>query len=98
VTAPVVVAVDGSLDGRRALHMGVDLATQGGVPLRLIHVRHDNIVLTPGMPLLPEPGLDEVATRVLHESLADARRMRWRAETRRSPYARRSAGSRFRRL
>jgi nucleotide-binding universal stress UspA family protein len=78
VSAPVVVAVDGTSDGRRALHFGVDLATTYESPLRLVHVRHDSMVLTPGTPLLPDKALDDIAARVLHESLADARRMGWR--------------------
>jgi nucleotide-binding universal stress UspA family protein len=78
MSAPVVVAVDGTADGRRALHYGVELATTYGAPLRLVHVRHENIrLVTPMMPLFPDPALDQMAARVLHEALADARRMGW---------------------
>jgi nucleotide-binding universal stress UspA family protein len=77
MSSPVVVAVDGTADGRRALRYGIDLATTWRSPLRLVHVRHDNVVVTPMMPLLPDASLDEIATRVLHEALGDARRMGW---------------------
>ena len=77
---PVVVAVDGTADGRRALRYGVDLATAYDAPLRLVHVRHDNVVLAPTMPLFPEQALEEIAARVLHEALHDVRRMGWTGE------------------
>jgi nucleotide-binding universal stress UspA family protein len=80
MSAPVVVAVDGTADGRRALHYGIDLATAYDAPLRLVHVRHDNVVVAPMMPVFPEVALDEIAARVLHEALADARRMGWRGQ------------------
>lgn len=80
MSTPVVVAVDGTADGRRALRYGIDLATTYGSPLRLVHVRHDNVVVAPMMPLLPDASLDEIAARVLHESLGDARRMGWQGD------------------
>jgi nucleotide-binding universal stress UspA family protein len=80
VSAPVVVAVDGTADGRRALRYGVGLATAYGAPLRLVHVRHDNVVMAPMMPLFPDPSLDEIATRVLSDALGDVRGMGWRGE------------------
>lgn len=75
MTAPVVVAVDGTDDGRRALQYGIHLAIRYDAPLRLVHVRHENVVLSPMMPLLPDPTLDEIATRVLKEAVADTRDM-----------------------
>lgn len=80
--APVVVAVDGTDDGRRALQYGIAVATRSGAPLRLVHVRHDNVVLAPPMlmPLLPDPTLDEIAARVLREALDDTRRMGWKGD------------------
>ena len=78
MNAPVVVAVDGTPDGRRALHFGVDLATACESPLRLVHVRHDNVVLNPATPLLPEKVLDDIAARVLDDAVADARSRGWR--------------------
>jgi nucleotide-binding universal stress UspA family protein len=77
VTAPIVAAVDGTTDSRRALQVGIDLATRTGASLRLVHVRHDNVVLSPMAPLFPESALDEMAATVLHEALNDVRRMGW---------------------
>jgi nucleotide-binding universal stress UspA family protein len=80
MSGPVVVAVDGTADGRRALHYGVALATTYGAPLRLVHVRHDNVVLAPTMPLFPESALEEIATRVLRDAVDDTRRMGWKGD------------------
>jgi nucleotide-binding universal stress UspA family protein len=81
MTGPVVVAVDGTVDGRRALRYGIDLARTAAAPLRLVHVRHENIAMvTPMMPLFPERSLDQIAARVLHEALGDAQRMGWDGE------------------
>jgi nucleotide-binding universal stress UspA family protein len=77
VSAPVTVAVDGTADGRRALRYGIHLARAYDATLRLVHVRHDNVVVAPMMPLFPDPALDEIAARVLHEALADARQLGW---------------------
>jgi nucleotide-binding universal stress UspA family protein len=77
VNAPVVVAVDGTSDGRRALRFAVDLAAGCGSPLRLVHVRHDSVLLVPSTPLLPEAVLDEIGSRVLDEAVADAGEMGW---------------------
>jgi len=80
VSAPVVVAVDGTRDSRRALQLGIDLATRIRASLRLVHVRHSNIVLNPMSPLFPESTLDETAAAVLHQALNDARRIGWHGE------------------
>jgi nucleotide-binding universal stress UspA family protein len=66
----VVVAVDGTADGRRALRHGIDLARSYDAPLRLVHVRHDTVVLAPTMPLFPEQALEEMAARMLPRGLA----------------------------
>ncbi|MDQ6686471.1 MAG: universal stress protein [Actinomycetota bacterium] len=81
MNAPVVVAVDGSKDGRRALHFGIALATAYDAPLRLVHVRHENVLEAPMMPMFPDPLLKEVAVQVLHHALADTQRMGWRGPT-----------------
>jgi nucleotide-binding universal stress UspA family protein len=77
MNAPVTVAVDGTEAGRRALRYGIELAASVGSPLRLVHVRHENIVLAPMMPLLPDPTLDEIAERVMSAAVADARQLGW---------------------
>lgn len=81
MSSPVMVGVDGTAEGRRALEVGIELAVAYHAPLRLVHVRHENVVVAPMMPLFLETTLQEVATRVLHEALADAYRMGWRGET-----------------
>jgi nucleotide-binding universal stress UspA family protein len=81
MNAPVVVAVDGTADGRRALRYGIGLAKAYDAPLRLVHVRHENLVLvSPRMPLVPDSSLDEVAARVLSDALDEARRLGWEGE------------------
>ena len=80
MSGPVVVAVDGTADGRRALRYGVDLASSYDAPLRLVHVRHDDVVLAPAMPLFPRSALEEIAARVLRDAVDDTRRMGWKGE------------------
>lgn len=77
MTAPVVVAVDGTDDGRHALRYGIELALLHDAPLRLLHVRHENVVLAPMMPLLPDPTLRGIAEHVLREAAVDAHRLGW---------------------
>ena len=77
MNAPVTVAVDGTGAGRRALRYGVDLASSVGSPLRLVHVRHENTVLAPMLPLLPDPTFDEIAQRVMAAAVAEARQLGW---------------------
>lgn len=74
---PVTVAVDGTEDGRRALRYGIELATAYGAPLRLVHVRHENVMLSPMLPLFPDLMLDEISEHVLANAVADARRLGW---------------------
>lgn len=74
---PVVVAVDGSDDGRRALRYAVGLAGAYGAPLRLVHVRHENVMLSPMLPLFPDPTLGEIAQHVLDGAVHDAERFGW---------------------
>jgi nucleotide-binding universal stress UspA family protein len=80
MSAPVVVAVDGTAAGRRALRYGIDLARTYAAPLRLVHVQHDNVTLAPMRPLFPAPSLRGIAERVLSEAADDARRMGWGGE------------------
>ena len=80
MTAAVMVAVDGTDDGRRALRFGIGMASTYGAPLRLVHVKHEFVMVAPMMPKLPDPPLNVVAERVLAEAVADARHMGWRGE------------------
>jgi nucleotide-binding universal stress UspA family protein len=77
---PVVVGVDGTAEGRHALQLGIELAVAYDAPLRLVHVRHENVVVSPMTPLFPELALQQIAERVLHEALGDAQRMGWRGD------------------
>lgn len=80
MTAPVVVGIDGTEDGRRALRYGIGLAKAYDAPLRLVHVRHENLMLAPMLPMVPDPTLLEVAENVLDEAVRDARQLGWTGE------------------
>jgi nucleotide-binding universal stress UspA family protein len=80
MTAAVMVGVDGADDGRRALRYGIDLAKAYDAPLRLVHVRHENPMLAPMLPMVPDPTLLEVAESVLEEAVGDARKLGWTGE------------------
>ncbi|MGQ4415583.1 universal stress protein [Streptomyces sp. SAS_269] len=75
-TAPVIAAVDGSDDSRRALEWAVDAARRRAAPLRVVHVRQyaawgQADVLVAGPPEAEgDPVLDEV--RALLRDSADA--------------------------
>lgn len=77
MTGPVVVGVDGTDEGRRALRYGIGLARAFDAPLRLVHVRQENLLLAPMLPMVPDPTLLEVAQDVLDEAVRDAREMGW---------------------
>lgn len=77
MTGPVVVGVDGTDEGRRALRYGIGLARAFDAPLRLVHVRQENVLLAPMLPMVPDPTLLEVAQDVLDEAVRDAREMGW---------------------
>ncbi|MFF0777326.1 universal stress protein [Streptomyces sp. NPDC003720] len=70
-TAPVIAAVDGSEDSRRALEWAVDAARRRAAPLRVVHVRQyaawgqaDVLVAGPAAPEEGDPVLDEVRARL----------------------------------
>ncbi len=67
-TRPIVVAVDGSSDGTRALDYAATLASPGGHPLRLVHVAHETIPFAVMLPLLASAGADEVGKRILESA------------------------------
>lgn len=69
---PIVVAVDGSSDGTRAVEYAATLALAGGQRLRLVHVPHETIPFAVMLPLFASAGAAEVGTRVLE---AAARRV-----------------------
>ena len=65
---PVVVAVDGTEDGDRALRYGVDEALRRGRGLRLVHVPHETIPMAPMLPLFSAPVLHDVGAQILKDS------------------------------
>ncbi len=62
---PIVVAVDGTGDGTRAVEYAVTLTLRGGHSLRLVHVPHETIPFAVMMPLLASAGADEIGDRIL---------------------------------
>lgn len=73
----VVVAVDGSPDGRRAIHYGVLEALRRGVGLRLVHVREQTVPTAVMLATLPAETLDEIAAGVVKDAEQEARRSGW---------------------
>jgi nucleotide-binding universal stress UspA family protein len=72
---PVVVAVDGTEDGERALRYGVEEAKRRGCGLRLVHVPHETIPMAPLLPLFSAPILHEVGAQILKDSERVAREL-----------------------
>jgi nucleotide-binding universal stress UspA family protein len=71
----VVVGVDGTKDGERAVAYGVDLARREGLELRLVHVPHEYALYAPTMPYLPSMTLREIGESVLREAAKHAEEM-----------------------
>lgn len=71
----VMVCVDGSEDGLRALRYAVQEATRLQAVLRIVHVQQQIVVLAPMMPLVPDPTLHEVAADILKHAEQEARRL-----------------------
>lgn len=67
-TTKVVIGVDGTDDGERALLYGLALAKREGLAVRLVHVPHQSGVYSPMMPYLPEPTMRQVGEQVLAKS------------------------------
>lgn len=68
----VVVGVDGTDDGRRAVRYAVLLALRDGHALRLIHVSQPALVYTPMVPYLPEGDYQAVGAQILKEAETQA--------------------------
>ena len=71
----VMVGVDGSEDGVRAIRYAVQEAVRLGASIRLVHVQQGIVVMAPMMPLIPEKSLHEVATEILKRSEQQARQL-----------------------
>ncbi|MGA8209440.1 MAG: universal stress protein [Nocardioidaceae bacterium] len=67
----VVVGVDGTEDGERALRYALSLVEREGLDLRIVHVAHEYQMYAPMLPYLPEPQLLQIGEAVLE----DARRL-----------------------
>lgn len=65
---PIVVAVDGTDDGVRALKYGVQEANRLGRRLRLVHVAHQTVPMAPMLPLLSSETLLSIAQHVLADA------------------------------
>ena len=70
---PVVVAVDGTDDGDRALRYGVEEARRRDCGLRLVHVPHETIPMAPMLPMFAAPTLHEIGAQILKEQEQQAR-------------------------
>lgn len=68
----VVVGVDGTADGDRALWYGAVLATREDRDLRLVHVPHEIDIYAPMMPYLPATTIREIGESVLREAAKHA--------------------------
>ncbi len=68
----VVVGVDGTEDGRRAMRYALSEARRWGFSVRLAHAWSDPSVIAPRMPYGPDPVLQEKAAEVLFEAEREA--------------------------
>ncbi|MGZ4436468.1 MAG: universal stress protein [Nocardioides sp.] len=71
---PILVAVDGTEDGDRALRYAVEEARRRGCGLRLVHVPHETIPMAPMLPMFSEPTLHEIGAHILKDAEETARR------------------------
>lgn len=65
---PLVVGVDGSKDGLRAVEYAAGEAARLGCGVRLVHALHVDAPVAPMLPLFSSEGLEEVAGRVCREA------------------------------
>jgi nucleotide-binding universal stress UspA family protein len=69
----VMVGVDGSEDGVRALRYAVQEAGRLRAALRLVHVQQGIVVMAPMTPLIPDQSLHEIAAEILKRAEQQAR-------------------------
>jgi nucleotide-binding universal stress UspA family protein len=70
---PIMVAVDGTEDGDRALRYGVEEARRFGRGLRLVHVPHETVPMAPMLPLFAASTLHEIGAQILKDAAETAR-------------------------
>jgi nucleotide-binding universal stress UspA family protein len=68
----VVVGIDGSEDGQRALYYGLALAQREDLSVRLVHVAHQTDMYAPMLPYLPETTVRTIGETVLREAQQQA--------------------------
>jgi nucleotide-binding universal stress UspA family protein len=68
----VVVGVDGTTDGDRAVWYGSELAAREHLDLRLVHVPQDFQIYAPMMPYLPATTIKDIGESVLREAAKHA--------------------------
>jgi nucleotide-binding universal stress UspA family protein len=68
---PIVVGVDDSDDGLRAVRYAVRAAQQAGCGLRLVHVLPETVPMTPMLPLISGERLSEVGGRILRRAMKE---------------------------
>src|SRR3954466_7197732 len=68
----VVVGIDGTADGERALWYGVALATREDLDLRLVHVAHEIAFNAPMTPYIPPITMREIGQSILMKAARQA--------------------------
>lgn len=71
----MVVAVDGTEDGERAVRYAVEEARRRDCALRLVHCPHETIPMAPMLPMFSAPILHEVGAQILKDSERLAREL-----------------------
>jgi nucleotide-binding universal stress UspA family protein len=69
----VLVGVDGTENGSRALHFAVQEAARRSATLRIVHVQQELVPLATTAPPVPEPTVHEVASGILQRAEEQAR-------------------------
>lgn len=69
---PIMVAVDGTEDGDRALRYGVEEARRFDCGLRLVHVPHETVPMAPMLSTFAASTLHEIGAQILKDAAATA--------------------------
>ena len=68
---PIVVGVDGSDDGLRAVRYAVRAAHEMGCGMRLVHVLPETVPMAPMLPLISGERLSEVGRRIVRQAMEE---------------------------
>jgi nucleotide-binding universal stress UspA family protein len=74
-TRKIVVGVDGTRDGERAIKYGVAMASRDDLDLRLVHVPADIEFYAPMMPYVDMGAVHEIGGAVLREAAKQAQEL-----------------------